>query len=435
MDPRVPPQNLDMEMALIGAVFANADVLDEVLATIPGPEVFYVPAHRTIFAAVLRRRAAEEPIDLLSLSADLQAREALESIGGHDYLILLADSVCDCTKAAYYAQEVLKVHKCRSLIRIADTLLERAYSPLCDPDSTASEYAKQIEAVATQATGKEVEDVRVIIDRTFEELADGNTQAGHLATGMTRFDTVLGGLPRGCMTILAACTSVGKTSLALQLSLQAAADGVPVLFFTIEMSRRLIGNRLVSMTSGKPLRELEDYQSLNGTLQLAREHIETDRIYVTDCTEDIGRIVALSRMYIRTYGVGLIVVDYLQKCGTAGRFNSTNDRVTEMSKVLHRMATTTGAALLVLSQFSRDVAKQKREPQLSDLRDSGSIEQDGDLILLMSAKQESAYDDQNPERDVLLHAAKNRHGPTGRFQLVFHKASMTFRSEHVGAVM
>ena len=425
------PQDLDMEMALLGAVFANPDVIDEVLATIGGPAVFYLPAHRQVWSGIARLHAASAPIDLVSLSADLRDNDLLESVGGQDYLVSISQSYPDSTQAAYYAQEVLKVYKCRSLIQIAHTLLQDAHEPLCEPDTTASDYAKRIEAVATQATGKAVEDVIRVIERTADEIEAGNAQ-GHVATGMTRFDSVLGGLPRGCMTILAACTSVGKTSLALQWALNAAASEAPALFFTIEMTRRMIGNRVVTHTTGQSDRDI-NANGMSDTLRIVREHVLPDRLYVTDCTSDIGRIVALSRMYVRTYGVQLIVVDYLQLCRVVGRFHSTNDRVAEMSRTLKQLSTDTGSAILVLSQFSRDVAKAKRAPVLSDLRDSGAIEQDADLTLLMSRDEGHGYSDDDPECDIILHAAKNRHGPTGRFSLVFRKASMQFRSEGVQA--
>lgn len=431
--PRPIPQDLDMEMALLGAVFANPDVVDDVLATIGGTiDVFYLPAHMHIWNGIARLHAAGSPIDLVSLSADLFAHDLLESVGGQEYMVGISESCPDSTQAAYYAQEVLKVYKRRSLIQIAPRLLDAAYAPLCDPDSTASEYASKIEAVATQSTGQDVEDVLKVIERTADEIASGNSQ-GRVTTGMTRFDSVLGGLPRGCMTILAACTSVGKTSLALQWCLNAIANDVPALFFTSEMSKERIGNRIVTHVSGQSDRDINEH-GMNGTLRIVQAHVLPDLLYVSDCTTDVGRIIPLSRMYVRTYGVKLIVVDYLQLCTINERFHSTNDRVSAMSKGLKRMATDTGVALLVLSQFSRDVARSGRRPKLFDLRDSGAIEEDADLALLMSRDEGPGYDSIDPECNIILDAAKNRNGTTGIFPLVFEKARMRFRSEAVRAV-
>ena len=253
-----------------------------------------------------------------------------------------------------------------------------------------------------------------------------------MSTGMTRFDQVLGGLPRGCMTILAACTSVGKTSLALQWALTAAANEAPALFFTIEMTKERIGKRIVTYTTGQSGRDIGEY-GLSDSLRIVRQRVLPDRMYVTDCTRKIERIVALSRMYVREHDVKLIVVDYLQLCRTEGKFHSTNDLVTEMSRTLKQLATDTGVALVVLSQFNREVARAKRAPMLSDLRDSGSIENDADVVVFLSRDESHGVRDDDPECKILLQVSKNRDGETFHGALVFEKARMRFRQEAVAA--
>jgi len=427
---RLPPQDMDAEMALIGSLMVQPHQLDEVLTIIGGSEVFALPPHSVIFDTLVDMCRSEKAVDLLTLTAALRGVGRLESVGGQEYMIDLAGSFADPANAEHYAHLVLTMWKRRELIRLANRLESSAHDPLSVPDDVAAEHAARVEAVATRAQEKQVEEATVLVGQTLAALESDNSPVGHIETGLLGFDSEVGGLPKGNLTILAACPSVGKTAMSLGWALQAKWAGIPTLFVSVEMGRMQLAMRLVNMLTGATFRDQEypdpPERRRRDYAEATRMLSDTD-LHITDCTKEIGRIVALGRAHARMRGVGLIVVDYLQLCSMRGTFGTTNDKTTSMIHALKGLATDTGTAVVVLSQFSRDVAKTNREPQMSDLRDSGSIEQDADLILLLAAKP-CRGQEHDPERDILMLAAKNRNGPTGRYSLVFDKRTMVFRS-------
>jgi len=435
---RVPPHDLDMEASLLGALFANPDVYDDVVAIIGLEDVFYLPAHTEIFKAIADMRKDNRPIDAVTLQAELSARNMLERAGGLEYIINIHDACPDWRSAEYYADEVLKKHKQRQLIRLSGQLGDAAYSLLCDPDMESAKFATLIEAVSTNTKVSTVQHLKDIMEDTRKALGSENSPVGHIPTGIVPFDDKTGGLPKGCYTVLAAAPSVGKTSMALAWSVRSAIESVPVLFVSVEMSKERLAMRAVSMMTGASTHDVEyphDDEARDRLFASAARNLRLEEIglWITDCTKQIERIVALGRAYARVHNVGLIVVDYLQLVTASGKYDNNTHRVTEISHALKGLSTDTNAAVLVLSQFSNEVIKAGREPTYADLRDSGMIGADADMVVLLAAKPIGSKDDQYPERDVVMIVGKNRNGPTGRIRLTFHKADMTFR-HHVAAV-
>ncbi len=430
-DLRTIPQDSDAEMALLGALLVSEDVREDLLPTLGGNrDLFLLPARRTIFQGLLDLQEAAVPVDLLTLANRLREWGTLDEIGGHDALIELAESFADCGNARHYAEIVLRKYQLRQLVQLGIDTANGAYELDADPERLCRRVATLTDAI--DAGHRQTDETADAVDHVAalkEELA--NPAARLIPTGLRPFDLELGGLERATSTIVAAATSVGKTSLALTAGVNVARDSnaPPVLLFSLEMPRTAIAMRVVAQIAGTSAHHLRN--GLNAAADRDHAIAETTRLlrrgrlFVCDDRTRLRDILTTARGFVRRRGVGVVIVDYLQLVQPDGRQETRNLSVAAMSRSFKQLAIQTDAAVVVLSQLSRDASKTGRRPVLSDLRDSGAIEQDADVVLALhrDAKAGGEY----PET-VELNTLKNRNGPRPRFKLAFYRDTMKFEA-------
>lgn len=430
---RIPPQSLDSERALLGALLLKPDAIHDVADTVKG-DSFYAEKHKLIYEAMRELTDRGDPIDLLSLSEKLQANGSLERVGGRAYLAELANAAPAPGNYAHYADLVARKHLLRSLIDTAHVITEQAYDEAQDTHAVLDEAEKAIMAIgnniaAHKFTGIEFEPAW----ERFEKLSQKEDGIRGVPTGFPPLDDMLSGLHPSDLIILAARPSVGKTSLALNIARNAAVKhDVPVGIFSLEMSSEQLIDRLLAAESTVDswkirtgaVRNDDDFQRIRDAL----ETLSKAPIFIDDKPgNNILSMRAVARRLKRERGIGLIVVDYLQLMTPVGAKASDSlvQQVTEISRSLKSLARELNVPVLALSQLSRAVEQRGGKPRLSDLRDSGSIEQDADVVMFIHRE-----DKRNPDTDrtniaeILIE--KHRNGPTGRVELYFDDKRTAF---------
>lgn len=425
---RVPPQNLDAEKAVLGSIMLRPGSLHEISDVLTG-ESFYSEKHKIIFSVMLELSSKGEPIDLLSLSAKLKEKKQIDSVGGMAYLTELANFVPSSTNIKHYATIVQKKYILRSLIEAADHISELGMQDGEDEIEEVLEMAeKRILGIASPTTQNYVaiKDILPDVFEQIEKLHESKENLRGVTTGFTGLDDKLSGLQKSDLIILAARPSVGKTTLALDIARRAAVQHqIPVGIFSLEMSTAQLISRMFSAESsvdawklrtGKNLKESE-FELLSGAL----DRLSKAPIFINDQPgSSIVKIRAAARRMKAEHNIQLIIIDYLQLMTTSRRYDSVVNEVTEISRSLKGLARELNVPVLALSQLSRAVeSREGGRPRLSDLRDSGSIEQDADVVMFIHRK-----DREDPLTQILIE--KHRNGPTGVVDLVFDNAKTTF---------
>ena len=435
-DLRVPPQNIDAEQALLGAVLLRPETMHEIIDTI-NPDVFYVEKHRVIFKAMLDLFGKSEPIDLLTVSGRLKEQKLLDSVGGMSYLTEVSKSVPSSANATHYADIVMKKSMLRRLIDAAHNVTELGYNEEMELEEIMDKAEKQIFDLASMPGSQKFTDIASTLGDAFERIDNLHKNKGELRgvpTGFSSLDSKLAGLQKSDLIILAARPSVGKTSLALDIARQAAIEGdAPVGFFSLEMSDQQLVDRMLAADAHVDLWRLrtgslqsdEDFERIRTSL----DRLSKAPIYIDDMPgNDALRMRSIARRLKSEKGLGLIVVDYLQLMALPGgrRVDSMVQQVTEISKSLKNLARELDVPVLALSQLSRAVENRGGRPRLSDLRDSGSIEQDADVVMFIHRDDKVNEDSEQPGvADILIE--KHRNGPTGRARLFFKEKWASFQ--------
>ncbi|MFO7246385.1 MAG: replicative DNA helicase [Thermaerobacter sp.] len=420
---RIPPQNLEAEQSVLGAVLLDRDAAHKV-AEILEPEDFYRDAHRLIYQAVLDLLDSGEAVDTVTVSDRLRKRRELEAAGGVTYLTTLVNSVPTAANAEHYARIVSEKAMLRRLIAAATDIVRDVYEGEEDVAGLIDKAEQRIFRVAQgrrRQTAVRLHDVLVAAFEQLERLSAHKGDVVGIPTGFKRLDEMTTGLHPSELIILAARPSVGKTTLSLNMALNAARHGVPVAFFSLEMSREQLALRLLASEAAVSMQRLRTgYVNEDDWSRLTRAASRlSEAPFFIDDTPNISlmELRARARRLKAEHDIGLVVVDYLQLMHTRGRFENRQQEISEISRSLKALARELDVPVIALSQLSRAVEqRQDRRPQLSDLRESGAIEQDADVVIFL-------WD--NPEyRDSLLIeaiVAKQRNGPTGGVQLVFNK--------------
>lgn len=432
---RVPPQSLESERALLGAMLLKPEVIHDVSDVIK-PESFYAEKHRIIYEAMRELSERGEPIDILSLSERLTDKGTLERAGGRAYLAELAGSAPAPGNYAHYADLVSRKHIMRSLIDASYEITEEAYNEANDVVHVLDEAEKKIMSIGNASAAHKFEH----LSETFGDVVDfidsiSKKSDGPLGvpTGFRDLDNLLSGLHPSDLVILAARPSVGKSSLALDITRHAAVEhGIPVGFFSLEMSAEQLRDRLLSAESNinswdlrtKKLTDSDHYAQIRDAVA----RLSKAPIYIDDKpANNILAMRAVARRLKREVGIGLIVVDYLQLMAPTSTkvSDSMVQQVTEISRSLKQLARELEVPVLALSQLSRAVEQRGGKPRLSDLRDSGSIEQDADVVMFIHRDDKA-----NPESDrpnvVEILVEKHRNGPTGKIDLYFDRKRTTY---------
>ena len=437
LDTRIPPQALDAEMAVLGSMLLDKDALSDVLEILQ-PNHFYKDAHQVIYGAMKDLADRNQAVDLVTLVEELKRQKVLTKVGGEVYLAQLEDKVSTAAHAKYYAEIVYKKFVVRDLINTATRLVQRCYKEEDDDpqvliDSAADQIYKlsQRQKLSGFVSSKDLApEVLEMLEKAFQ---NKNTIQG-VPTGLSEFDHKTGGLRKSDLIILGARPSQGKTALALNIAHHACVEcNIPVAFFSLEMGRHIIYERMIGAAAMAEIHKLRSgYFEKSKWKDLTREmgRLANAPLFIDDTS---GISITELRMRARRLdselkkqgkqGLGLIVIDYLQLIrGGERRTESRQQEVSEISRLLKDLARTLNVPVLALSQLSRkneDKTRTDNKPMLSDLRESGSIEQDADVVALIHREAYYKRDDETLKRKATLIIAKQRNGPVGDIDLAF----------------
>lgn len=436
---RVPPQNLESEMAVLGGIMLHADAKHEVLDIIT-PDSFYADKHKAIFETMLELQGKGEPIDLLTLSARLKEKKLLEKVGGRAYLTELVQSIPPATNIRHYAEIVQKKYIHRRLIDAAENIGEMGFDEGKDVDELLDKAEKQIFDITNSSSSSKFVSLGSTLDAAWERLDKMHRSKNELRgipTGFRDLDNMLSGLQESDLIILAARPSMGKTALALDIARQTALKGTPVGIFSLEMSSQQLVDRMMSadamvdswkLRTGKLSIE-HDFEKIKHSM----DRLSKAPIFIDDQPgNNILKMRSVARKLKIEKGLGLIVVDYLQLMMPTGNYKQSDNmvqQVTEISRSLKNLARELKVPVLALSQLSRKVEDRggSGRPKLSDLRDSGSIEQDADVVMFIH--REDKYKEDSEKKNIAqIHIDKHRNGPVGKVELYFDEVRTTFLS-------
>lgn len=434
---RIPPQNLDAEAALLGSIMQRPEAMHEILDII-SKDSFYSEKHRIVFNAMFELFRKSSPIDLLSVSTYLKENNKLEQIGGSAFLAELVQGVPSSTNATYYAGIVQKKFMMRRLIEAAEHISNLGFAEAVELDEILDQAEKHVFNVTNFSAVHKFVELKDELSAAWDRLDKlHNTEGGlrGVPTGFTDMDIKLAGLQPSDLIILAARPSMGKTSLALDIARQAAVQhNMPVGIFSLEMSSQQLVDRMLAaqadvdawkLRTGRLSRENE-FESIRKSL----DELSKAPIYIDDQPgNNILKMRSVARRLKSEKGLRLLVVDYLQLMVPTTSKNNDNvvQQVTEISRSLKNLARELDVPVLALSQLSRAVEQRGGRPRLSDLRDSGSIEQDADVVLFIH--REDKYKDQSERTNIAeILIEKHRNGETGKVDLYFNDKKVTFQN-------
>lgn len=425
---RLPPHDLEAEQALLGSCLAQSRCYDEARPQVPTPAIFYTPAHVVIWKTIRDMVEKQEPIDLLTIRDRLIKKDRFDEIGGDEYLTYLAESYCDTANAPYYARQVTEAWRRRELIRAAEEAMNRAYNTHTEATAIdiATATSDAIDRIINSNGKAPTTDMLQLLDELPARLT-GSSE--FIPTELDAYDRKQGGIEKASVTVLAAYPSVGKTAFAMHLALKAALAGVPVQVFSLEMSQTAIMLRVAASITGHSIGRIrlamspDDHTAMANAVKLRLDGIN---MQIIDDVFNVGEIVSVARAFAHQHGSGMILVDYLQIAEPAAKANNRNEEVSNMSKAFKRLARQTGSAVLVLSQFNRAPARDNRRPQLSDLRDSGSIEQDADIVWFLHNPERGKENEPSKQSQLFWITEKNRQGGVGQLKLTFDQPTMRF---------
>jgi replicative DNA helicase len=433
MSQRLPPQNIDAEKSLLGAILLDRDALVKVLSFLRA-EHFYEKRHATLFQAMSDLFMASISIDQLTLTDFLQKKKVLQEVGGRAYIVELLEAVPTSAHAEQYAKTIKEKALRRSLISAAATITDLAFDEETPTSDVVNQSQHELFTVSVQGVDKGFTPIRDVLEQVYEEAAQVNTAEGGLlgvTTGFRDLDNMLGGLQKSDLVILAARPSMGKSSLMLDMVRSMALEKKKVAMFSLEMSQQQLVSRLLSSQSGVGLWEMrtgkltdDEFSKLSeGTGILSDLDISIDDTPGANIVE----VRTKARRLYMEQGIDAIFVDYMQLIHGNTKEGRVQE-VTQISQELKNMARELRVPVVALSQLSRKTEdRPDRMPQLSDLRDSGSIEQDADVVMFIH--REDYYDPETDKKGVAeIKIAKHRNGPTGSIELAWVKEMASFRN-------
>lgn len=433
---RIPPHHLESEQAVLGALMLRPTALHEV-ADLLIAEMFYLKKHATTFATMIELSTRGEPIDVLAIASRLKEKKLLDNVGGASYLNELMSNVPSTVNVRHYADIVYKKFILRSLIEASEQIASIAYDENDQDVATILDIAeKNIFRVSSSLSSKSAfTSIKNELIQTWEQIQHLHENQGEVRgvpTGFPDLDGLLAGLQKSDLVILAARPSMGKTTFALDIARNVALAGRPVGIFSLEMSAQQLVQRMLSAESRVDAWSIRTGHGLSThhftALQEAASRLQKAPIYIDDqAGNSIVKMRSVARRLKSEHGLDLIVVDYLQLMSTTKNYDSMVNQVTEISRSLKQLARELDVPVLALSQLSRAVESRGGKPRLSDLRDSGSIEQDADVVIFIH--REDRYKDQNEKDNIVeILVEKHRNGPVGAIQLLFDGKTTTLLS-------
>ncbi|MBI2610386.1 replicative DNA helicase [Candidatus Kaiserbacteria bacterium] len=434
---RVPPQDTETERALLGALMLNQNAMYEV-ADVVGVDSFYVGKHRTIYDAMLSLHSKGEPIDVVTVSGKLKQRKLLGEIGGAAYLSELVSAAASPGSARHYAEVVQTKFVLRSLIDAAAKIHELGFEEDKDIATTLDEAQSAVFSVSQTPMLRSFRAIKDELTEAWERLEHLQKHEATLRgipTGFTQLDNLLAGLQKSDLILLAARPSMGKTALALDIARKTATKhGTSVGIFSLEMSSQQLVDRMLAAQAGVDswklrtgkIRSDEEF----GRLQAGLSVLSEAPIYIDDKpSSTVLQMRSVARRLKVERDLGLVIIDYLQLITPSYTrvSDSMVQQVTEISRSLKAMARELDVPVLALSQLSRAVEQRRGRPRLSDLRDSGSLEQDSDVVMFIHRDDKMNENSDRPGIAEIL-VEKHRNGPTGRIELRFDEQRTTFLS-------
>ena len=424
---RTPPQDLVAEQSVLGGMILSKDAIADVVEELRGND-FYRPAHELIYEAILDLYGRGEPADAVTVVAELNKRGELARIGGAPYIHTLISSVPTAANAGYYARIVREQAVLRRLVEAGTRIVQLGYATEGgDVDEIVNTAQAEIYAVSERRTSEDYVPLRDIINPTMEEI-ERNSERGEgmvgVPTGFTDLDALTNGLHGGQMIIIAARPAIGKSTLAVDICRAASTKhNLASVIFSLEMGRTELTMRLLAAEAGVPLQNMrkgemkdDDWQRVASALG----RVSDAPLFIDDSPNmSLMEIRAKCRRLKQRHDLRLVVVDYLQLMSSGKKVESRQQEVSEFSRALKLLAKELEVPVIAVAQLNRGPEQRgDKKPMMSDLRESGSLEQDADVVMLLH--REDAYDKESPragEADIIV--AKHRNGPTSTIQVAF----------------
>ncbi len=438
-DGRVPPQDIVAEKSVLGAIIIDNDVLPEIL-NILKPRDFYEPRHQIIYEAISNLYDRHKPVDLLTLSSELKSKKQLDKVGKAEYLTDLSNFVPAASHAKAYAELIEKASTRRRLITAGTEIVKKAYEDDANADDLIGAAEKELFEVSDKIVKSDYVAIDQLLADAFDRIDDLHKNKGALRglkTGFRDLDKMTAGFQKGDLVIVGARPAMGKTTFAQNLAYNIASiNKKGVLFFSMEMSATEIVDRMISDVSGVDNWKMrtgnltdEEFQKIGDAL----DEMDELPIYIDDTSSmTIIELRNKARRAMHDHDIGIVIVDYLQLLQGSDRYKGNRvQEITEVSRGLKILARELNIPVVALAQLSRNVTgRENPRPILSDLRDSGSIEQDADLVMFLHRpdyyrQNEDDYEDTHITEVIV---AKHRHGAVGKIQLYFHPELLRFMS-------
>ena len=429
--PRLAPHNVEAEQSVLGAMLVNPNAIAVVVEILTADD-FYRDSHRLIYRAILTLYDRGQEVDVVTLSAQLERDGVLDKAGGRDFIHTLAEFVPAAANAAYYAEIVREQSVLRSLIRVGNEVAELGYQHPGDVPELLDRCEQKVFAIQQQRRSQEFQSIKDVLVRNFEYLDMLQREQGltGVPCGFEGIDRLTGGFQRANLIVLAARPGVGKTSLALNMAQHIAVEGkAPVAVFSLEMSAQELGERMMCSAARVSSHKVrtgslsgDDYAKL---VQAAGE-LEKAEIYIDDSAGlNMFELRGKARRLMSKTRLSLIIVDYLQLMMGDSRAENRQQEVAAISRSMKQLARELDVPVIAVSQLNRSPeARADREPQLADLRESGAIEQDADMVMFIYEDPS----DPSAKGVVKLKIAKHRNGPTGTVRLGFVRDYTRFRT-------
>jgi len=425
---RLPPQNLEAEVSVLGGVLLDNEALNRVLEVMKEGD-FYRESHRKIFSAILDLYEKSEPVDLITLTEALKKRDALEAVGGVEYLNSLVNSVPTAANISYYAKIVKEKAILRKLINRSTDIISQVYGVSGDVDDFLDQAERSIFEISEDRVRPSFYSLKEIIKssfKTIERLYEKRQLITGVPTGFTKLDELTSGLQPSDLIIIAGRPSMGKTALALDIAAHAAVEGgIPSAIFSLEMAKEQLALRMLCSEAKVDAHRLRGgFLSESDWPKLTRAagSLSEAPIFIDD-TPGLTALEmrAKSRRLKAEHNLGLVVVDYLQLMRGRADSDTREQEISDISRSLKALAKELTVPVIALSQLNRRVEERgDKRPQLSDLRESGAIEQDADVIIFLYRDEVYNKSEDNPNKgkaEIII--GKQRNGPTDKFELTF----------------
>ncbi|MDD4761578.1 MAG: replicative DNA helicase [Candidatus Pacebacteria bacterium] len=436
---KIPPQNLDAERQVLGAVLIDKNSIHKIADLVDSSD-FYDPNHEKVFKGILELYRKNSPIDIITLSNFFKEKDELKKIGGAVFLSDLVEGVATSANVEHFAGIIKEKKILRDLIALSSYIGEKAFDYSEEVEDLIDEIERKVINLSNFSSLQKFVHIKDELRAAYERIeklhqGEGSSLRG-IPSGFGELDNLLSGFQKSDLIILGARPSMGKTSLALDIARNAAFQSkIPVGVFSLEMSRDQVVDRFISAESGVPLWRLRTGRISDDLefqmIQQSLDKLSDSAIFIDDTpSPNLLQIRAMARRLQMEHGLGLVVIDYLQLIMPRTKSDNIVQQISEVSRGLKSLARELSVPVLALAQLSRNVEQRDtRIPRLSDLRDSGSIEQDADIVMFIYRKDRDKQEVEESEQgtaDIIV--AKHRNGPLGVAKLKFDQEKASFRS-------